>query len=148
MWERQFGGLWKSEPEKVISKVKSQTSVHSQAVQTPPPPSTQWTTVSENENKLKSFKSTDRLLNVVFITHWKLICTYFHRGYSTLKMWHCTSIFFSLSFCPPSFTNLDPGDSETTWLSSSGTVFPHRLPVEILPGRETLITAFSHWSGN
>lgn len=43
-------------------------------------------TVSEHENKLKSFESTDTLLNVVFITHWKLTYTYFHRGYSKWKM--------------------------------------------------------------
>lgn len=47
-----------------------------------------------------------------------------------------------------SYTNLEPGGNETTWLSSSGTVLPHRLPAGILPGHDTVITAFSHWSGN
>lgn len=56
-------------------------------------------TVSEHENKLKSFESTDTLLNVVFITNWKLIYTYFHRGYNKWKMWHyCTSIFKCFTF--------------------------------------------------
>lgn len=49
---------------------------------------------------------------------------------------------------PHCHTDLEPGDKDTTWLSSSGTVLPHRLLVGTFPGRCTVMTAFSQWSGS
>lgn len=65
MYRSCFGSLCESEPEKLIGKVKSNSDVHSQAVQTP-------FFFSDNKNKLKSFETTDTILNSFFITHWKL----------------------------------------------------------------------------
>lgn len=172
MWRSCFGGLCKSEPEKLIGKVKSNSDVHSQAVQT------RFFFQTTRVN-LKAFDCRHKTkfifynpLEIKFRIHrgqgklitWQLYFSYtetaltnsFQTAGEGMKIQMPHSILLLVKLQPGlfsgfgllSYTNLEPGGNETTWLSSSGTVLPHRLPAGILPGRDTVITAFSHWSGN